>query len=166
MERFERAVVPEEEVRRVIGDNLNRLRAGDPAYARFNSDEAALEDFIRSDIAAGELWKNDVYQVAVYRDEVMHEGWPQTIHLSIKRIDKEPIHDWRDLQAIKNELVGPEHEGIELYPAESRKVDLANQYHLWVFASPDVRVPVGFFDGRVVCDESVAGSKQRAGPGD
>jgi hypothetical protein len=37
------------------------------------------------------------------------------------------VHDWRDLQRIKNQLVGPECEAVELYPAESRKVDTANQ---------------------------------------
>ena len=30
------------------------------------------------------------------------------VHLSIKRRDKAPVHDWRDLQRIKNEVVGPE----------------------------------------------------------
>jgi len=29
-------------------------------------------------------------------------------------------------------IVGEEHEAFEVYPAESRLVDTANQYHLWV----------------------------------
>ena len=48
--------------------------------------------------------------------------------LSIKRRDRAPVHDWRELQQIKNMIVGDEHEGFEVYPAESRLVDTANQY--------------------------------------
>ena len=64
--------------------------------------------------------------------------------LSIKRRDRAPVHDWRELQQIKNMIVGDEHEGFEVYPAESRLVDTANQYHLWVFVDPAVRLPVGY----------------------
>jgi len=109
-------------------------------------------------------WKNDTYTVAV-RD---HSYGCQTLkHLSIKRNDREVIHDWRDLQEIKNMLVGKECEGIEIYPAESRLVDTANQYHLWVFPKGH---PIGIgFDKRQVLDEgevhrlikSMDGAKQR-----
>jgi hypothetical protein len=91
-----------------------------------------------------EIWINNLYQVNVSypNDEI--------IHLSIKRRDKKPIHDWRHLQWIKTIIVGPENEGIELYPAESRVVDTANQYHLWVFRDPTFRFPVGYNEGRMV----------------
>lgn len=39
-------------------------------------------------------------------------------HLSIKRLSKGVVHDWRELQRIKNELTHPECEAVELYPAE------------------------------------------------
>ena len=71
------------------------------------------------------------------------------VHLSIKDHGRSAKHDWRDFQRIKNELVGPEFEAIEIYPAESRLVDGANQYHLWVFES--WRIPVGF-TSRLVSD--------------
>ena len=64
--------------------------------------------------------------------------------LSIKRRDRDVIRDWRELQAIKNAVIGPEHEGFELYPAESRLCDAANQFHLFVFMQARVRLPVGF----------------------
>ncbi len=92
--------------------------------------------------------RNDEYQVIV--DSSVKHGFGPAVrvtYLSIKRRDKQPIHDWRDLQAIKNMLCGPEFEAIELYPAESRLLDAANQYHLFVFAMPDGKplpVPVGF----------------------
>lgn len=105
------------------------------------------------------LYKNDKYQVAVFRDEGP-DGDASMIHLSIKRIDRQPVHDWRELQQIKNMLVGPECEGIELYPAESRLVDTANQYHLWVCSDPMFRIPVGFTT-RMVHEEPLVGCVQR-----
>jgi hypothetical protein len=104
----------------------------------------------------GELWLNNRYQVL---KRLAGEGDAGPVwHLSIKRVDKKPIHDWRDLQRIKNELVGPEAEAVELYPAESRLVDTANQYHLWAF--PGVRFPFGF-EERLVGSESSGGAVQR-----
>lgn len=67
---------------------------------------------------------------------------------------------WRDLQEIKNELVGPEHEAIEIYPAESKRVDSANQYHLWVFKDPTYRIPIGF-QTRLVTEGTIGLSQQR-----
>lgn len=81
-------------------------------------------------------------------------------HLSIKRNDRESVHDWRDLQIIKNVFCGDEAEGIEIYPAESRLTDTANQYHLWVFP-PGEKLPVGFQDGRLVTESPLGNGKQR-----
>jgi len=120
-----------------------------------------------ADIEANEeIYQNNLYQVNIrHKADLVDEAWPAMIHLSIKRLDKGPIHDWRDLQRIKNELVGQEHEAIELYPAESRLVDTANQYHLWVLAEPGMIFPFGWTD-RLVTDNEAAGSKQRAFNGD
>ena len=73
----------------------------------------------------GQVWQNSLYTVIV---SVNPEH--SMAKLSIRRNDREAVHDWRDLQRIKNELVGPECEGFELYPAESRLVDTANQFWL------------------------------------
>lgn len=97
------------------------------------------------------VWCNDVYQVII-RETQTPPDFPSMLWLSIKRLDKEPIHDWRDLQTIKNMLIGEENEAVELYPAESRLVDSANQYHLWVLKDATIRFPFGFND-RVVSDE-------------
>lgn len=110
------------------------------------------------------LYRNNRYQVAVY-DARQGEGWPAMYHLSFKRLDKAPVHDWRDAQRIKNELIGPEHEAFEIYPAESRLVDTANQYHLFVFADASVRLPVGFTT-RWVNEEESHGTRQRPFPKD
>lgn len=83
-------------------------------------------------------------------------------HLSVRANDRRWRHDWRHLQRIKNELCGPEREAVELYPAESRLVDEANQFHLWV-APPGVTIPVGV-DARDVADGGYGwsdGARQR-----
>lgn len=109
------------------------------------------------------LYLSDQYQVAV--DKNPQHGFAGMImwHLSIKRLDKEPIMDWRDLQAIKSQICGDEAEAIQLFPAESRVVDTSNQYHLWVFMKGKGRlpkVPVGW-DINMVADESLCGAVQR-----
>ncbi len=116
------------------------------------------------------VYKNDVYTVIIDYDPdsqsdiaVSKLGKGLFIHLSIKRNDKEPIHDWRDLQEIKNQLVGEENEAFELYPAESRLVDMANQYHLWVFKDKELKMPIGFNTRGVGSKEDAEkiGAKQR-----
>jgi hypothetical protein len=92
---------------------------------------------------------NSRYHVAVWHDGDRDHPMGEWVHLSIKDHDRSARHDWRDLQRIKNELVGPEFEAIEIYPAESRLVDTANQYHLFVFRT--WRPPQGF-QNRLVAD--------------
>jgi hypothetical protein len=109
-------------------------------------------------------WRNNRYLVYVRVLEIDETalGVPGALWLSIKRLDKLPIHDWRDLQRIKNELCGREREAVEIYPAESRLVDEANQYHLWVLP-PGASAPFGFPERSVSGeDEAIAvGARQR-----
>ena len=102
---------------------------------------------------------NSKYQVAIRAKETPSG---RMIHLSIKRHDKMPIRDWRDLQRIKNELVGEEAEAMELFPKESNMVDTSNQYHMWVF--PDATFPFAFDEGRLVTESVNEGSVQRPWP--
>ncbi len=126
---------------------------------------AVLPDTVKKDYES--VWLNDFYQVIVYDAKkvgMQSPNFPDMWWLSIKRIDKQPIHDWRDLQRIKNMIIGAKNEALELYPAEDRVVDMANQYHLFVFKDETVRVPFGFFDGRMVGTPAEAekiGAKQR-----
>lgn len=73
-----------------------------------------------------EVWANDTYEATV---EHYDEGWA---YITLKRFDRHAIRDWRHLQSIKNEVTDPEREALEIFPAESRLMDEANQYHLWV----------------------------------
>jgi hypothetical protein len=100
--------------------------------------------------------KNSRYQVSLYFQ--VHPEFGEMAHLSIKTLDRAAHHDWRDLQRIKNELCGEQCDAVEIYPAESKLVDSANQYHLWVFRS--YHLPFGF-QTRLVADGSWRGTKQR-----
>jgi hypothetical protein len=93
------------------------------------------------------IFRNNLYHV-----EIM-PGQP-FIHVDISRHDRGSCKNWRHFQQIKNELIGPEHEAIELFPAESRLVDAGNEYHLWVHATPQYRFPLGF-PARLVLEEPV-----------
>lgn len=126
------------------------------AEAKLNPKSPLFEEQKRL-AEASEIYLNDIYQVMVRRNVHVGEGFPEMDWLSIKRIDKQPIglEHFRDFQQIKNMLCGPENEGVELYPAESRLVDAANQYHLYVLRNKNIRFPFGFTD-RLVGDEEAA----------
>lgn len=88
--------------------------------------ERMWPDGIPDYIERVEVWGNDLYEATV---QYLNTGWA---YISLKRLDRHAIRDWRHLQSIKNELVGSEREAVELFPAESRLMDESNQYHLWV----------------------------------
>ena len=90
---------------------------------------------------------------------------PTLVHLSIRPLCGTARHDWRELQAIKNAILGAECEAVEIYPAESRLMDEANQFHLWGCSTPGVRIPFGTPSG-VLADRPVAsGCTQRGRDG-
>jgi len=131
------------------------LNTQDEAQAR-----KAITEYLHEMVKSERVFLNNKYQVnvrLVRGTEVM----PDLLHLSIKRIDKQPVHDWRDLQEIKNQIVGPECEGVELYQAESRRVDSANQYHVWCIPNPEARFPIGFQTRFVKEDTGISGAVQR-----
>lgn len=103
----------------------------------------------RTRIANGEradCYENNRYAVAVYPDI---NGIQCAIIQTLPPL--RPIHNWRHLQRIKNELFGPEREAVELYPAESRLVDTTNSYWLWVMPEGK-RIDLGHFGGRKVSE--------------
>lgn len=128
----------------------NRRRSGNPAAqawqpltrGEMNPELLAAlaatdPTFTKADAASMEVWANAIYEVVV-----RHK--PDGItHLSIKRYTRQAVRDWRHLQQIKNEICGPEREAVELFPAESRLTDLANEAHLWVLPEGE-RFPFGW----------------------
>jgi hypothetical protein len=81
---------------------------------------------------AYEVWTNARYTVSVrrYKKGFFLNNGPYII-LGITASDESARHDWRDFQACKSDICGPEWEGIELYPAESRLQDPSNRFYLW-----------------------------------
>jgi hypothetical protein len=86
------------------------------------------------------IWHNNLYAVAVYEPNVESDDYAPT-HVTVQRFDRQPARDWRHLQQIKNDVCGPDWEAVELYPAQSRVVDLTNTTHLWVYRN---RLDIGF----------------------
>ncbi len=138
----------------------------------FENVVGAREDVIRKSSRPGhnadfydyyktkEHWVNDEYYAILDKEcsaeesrligafLLDHPVW----HLRIYRTDGGRIHDWCIIQSIKNEIVGPEYEAIELYPAQSRLMDEGNCYHLWVIAPNEGEtkpptIPLGYRNG-------------------
>ena len=86
--------------------------------SRFGIDLATAERQVQQ-LRQQSIFLSATHQVNVQLIRVpFGQGLGDVAWLSIKRRDREVIRDWRELQAIKNAIVGPEHEGFELYPAE------------------------------------------------
>lgn len=130
------------------------------SYPAHNEEYAALypdqyaQDRRRWVDGSTTMWVNNRYVVI---KEELNDGltW-----LSIRHTNRKPIRDWRHFQRIKNELCGTDREAVEIYPAESRLTDEANQYHLWVLPEGEV-VPFGFPTRNVSDDIVVGPAKQR-----
>jgi hypothetical protein len=112
----------------------------DPAWSPFKKAEYFLKgkDGLDPEIVV----QNSIYAVAVYRHPVENIG--AIMHLVVERLDKKPVRQWEDLQRIKNEVVGPEIEACELFPAEGRKLE-SDKVHLWCLP-PNQSFPFGFID--------------------
>lgn len=86
-------------------------------------------------------YENDIYKVIV---QAHPYGNDEMYWVKVTRHDDLPIHNWMDLQDIKNTLIGKDHEGFEIYPADDRLVDEGNAYHLWVYRDPGMMLDYGF----------------------
>jgi hypothetical protein len=54
-------------------------------------------------------------------------------HLRVSRIDDQPIHDFMDMQEIKNDLWGEDVIAVEVYPRQIDFKNGSNTYHLWTW---------------------------------
>jgi hypothetical protein len=96
-----------------------------------------------------EQWANDLYIIMVrrWKDDLVFGTRGGMVQIGISSHDGTARHDWRHLQAIKSQIAGPEVEGFELFPAESRLLDPSNYYTIWCF--PGLRrIKVGSEEGR------------------
>lgn len=136
-------------------EHIAGMRKSFPQYS-----EADIQAIFADMDATETLYKNNRYQVAVRRVPSPGGNWPEMLHLSIKRLDREQVgrERYRDFMRIRDELIGPEYEAVELYPARSREIDTANQYHLWLITSG--QFPFGWNDGAHRIGDSNGGAKQ------
>ena len=113
-----------------------------------------------------EMWGNDRYTAQLtFMDDNGRDGF---VELSVHNHNRTTAMQWSHLQQIKNELVGPEREAVMMFPAESRLIDGANEYWLYIYptgTAPMMTVrdrysgeietqPVGMNNGRNVFDQS------------
>lgn len=140
----------------------------DKVLELFKGDEEAADRQLAR-YARVEHYRDATYHAVVDRNAPHGLAGIRVWHLSIKRLDREPIHDWRILQAIKTAVLGPDVEAVELYPSEARLVDTANQYHLWAIVADDTGAPLawpfGFSEGLRADHPNFGGAKQRPGSG-
>jgi hypothetical protein len=112
-----------------------------------------------------EVWENDRYYLSVrrYAKGFFLKNSPYIV-IGISNDDESAHHDFRDFQAIKNDIAGRDWEGIELYPAESRLKDPSNRFYL--YCVPKGLLKFGLPGGRVVCTSAEAIAPQRPFPGE
>ncbi len=123
-----------------------KLRAGDwmwqPMVLAAEKGASSADKSVR-------CWGNAWYQVVLrVRPPVPPAVEVPIAQLSIKRWDREQVFEWRDLQRIKDDILGTGIEAMQLFPASDRIVDTANQYHLWALPI-GMTFGVGYFDGRL-----------------
>ena len=104
---------------------------------QYNLDEAGAVAMLDDEARRYRFFLNDLYQVQVGVTGP-DDDW---LHINIRRRDGGMFKDWRHFQQIKNEIAGPEREAVEIYPAESRKVDTSNKWHLWVLPEGKQALP-------------------------
>lgn len=117
-------------------------------------------DMTIGQLGIDELWANERYTVEV-RYITAPAPFGRGKWISFHDAARTATHDWREIQRIKNEVLGPEVEAVEIYPAESRLVDESNQFHLWAFEGVQP-FPFGYAVRSVETPESLALSAPQA----
>lgn len=62
---------------------------------------------------------------------VLVRDTPSAIHLAVSSLSGDRP-SWHEMQRIKDEICGPQHTGLEVYPPRDEIVDDADMFHLWV----------------------------------
>ena len=134
-----------------VGDRINQIRRESMRKSGLTENEfPPIETWEIKRVRENEKYRVCIYELWWNKNEDKEWGEVKRIvHLSICRKDLRPVMEFDDLQRIKNELVGEEHEAIQIFPAESRLQDSANQYHLWAFVNGE-HIPTGITLSRCV----------------
>jgi hypothetical protein len=155
-----------------VADRLRNINAGPGGWQQWLTPEPPslpwqpLRYLRTEDLGDGhvyEVWENDRYYCSVRR---FKKGWfiknRPYIVIGISNDDDSARHDWRDFQAIKNDIAGKDWEAIELYPAESRLKDPSNRFYVWCCEKG--LLAFGLPGGRSVLDADEAIAPQRPFP--
>lgn len=81
-------------------------------------------------------WLNRTYSV----QHIVHNGLEV---LMVRRHDGKPDFPWPHLQRIKDQLVGPDREAVQVFPRADEVVDSANMAHIWIVPASE-RLPYTF----------------------
>lgn len=120
-----------------VARKLMKLPPGDFEKVNFKDNPHAPKCMTRCFI-------NNHYCVMIF-DGHLTSHKTTAIKVMIQRHDDAPIHQWSELQHIKNVIFGKETVAIEYYPKQSELIDMANIYWLWIYPEGVLPVPV-FFD--------------------
>ena len=82
-------------------------------------------------------WANNIYSGSV-------EWFGGCAHISFERHDRGTEIPWQHKQWMKNDILGKEWEAVELFPAESRLLNTANQYDLWAKEKINIGFPLKY----------------------
>lgn len=104
-----------------------------------------------------EKWENSKYKVTFDKQcDHVHPDWPKGLkcwYISFSMKDGGHLLDWREIQEIKNQVVGEEHEAVMLFPKDSRCMDTANQFHLYIIGDKDQEFPIGWQCPKAISDD-------------
>jgi hypothetical protein len=107
-------------------------------------------DRARDDIL---VYQNSRYWVNVRFLHAKDSSIPAIMHITVCRRDRCQLVPFRDVMRMKRELFHPEIELVELFPAESRLADAANDYHYWGVWSTDYKFTIGY-QNRIVSENN------------
>ena len=113
-----------------------------------NLSEEKARDYYKATCDSGQYFTNGDYLVCLRAyfarmDPNDPEQLAELCHMSVIALDPNPVISWDTLQEIKNEIMGVDCEGVELYPSEDRNFDSNGQHHIW-FLPPGQFWPIGF----------------------
>lgn len=84
-----------------------------------------------------EVWGSSQYTVTVHYLDDNRDGF---VEVGIHNYHRTTHVPWRHIQQIKNEVFGPDREAVQLFPAEDRLLDSANEY--WIYVYPTGKAPM------------------------
>jgi hypothetical protein len=87
--------------------------------------------------APDEVWGSSQYTATVHYLDDNRDGF---IEVGIHNYHRTTHVPWRHIQQIKNEVFGPDREAVQLFPAEDRLLDSANEY--WIYVYPTSEAPM------------------------